>query len=299
MTAPGVAGSGSVRHFDGSVIVIGAGVAGMSVGYLLGQRNVPCQILEAGPSYGGRVKTDDDFVDFPIPLGGEWLHADAGTLTKIVNDDSVDVSTTLARYRRDATCSVFRNGKLTTESVGRYDDLKFVDVTWLTFYRRYVLPSIAKRMQFDTQIVEIDYSGEKVMLTDATGKRYSADAVVITVPPQIIKDGDVTFVPPLPKRKQTAFADAYIWGGMKVFIEFRKAFYPTFLEIEGTNNRRGQKSFYDAAYGQNSDANVLGLFAVGDQAKPYQALRGNQLRDYLLAELDSIFNGQACDFLRV
>ena len=293
LTQPCLAVGKRPYEFDSSVIVIGAGVAGMSVGHLLSQLGANYRILEAAPSYGGRVKTTHDFADFPIPLGGEWLHASAETLSQIVNSESVEVTTKLAPYQRKALYGKYKQGRLTTQRLGKYEDLKFVDETWLTFYQKYILPGIAKRMQFDTQIVEVDYSGNKVLMTDVLGKRYSADAAVVTVPPQIIKDGDIKFVPPLPKRKQKAFNDAYIWGGMKVFVEFKKKFYPAILEIEGTNNKKGQKMFYDAAYGQRSKKNVLGLFTVGEQAKPYQALGEDKLRDYILSELDQVFEGAA------
>ncbi|MEM7313748.1 MAG: NAD(P)-binding protein, partial [Planctomycetota bacterium] len=83
---------------DKSVIIIGAGVAGMSVGHLLAQQGVDFTILEAAPGYGGRVKTNHDFVDFPIPLGGEWIHVNEDILPKIVNDETVNVDTEIANY---------------------------------------------------------------------------------------------------------------------------------------------------------------------------------------------------------
>lgn len=279
--------------FDGSVIVLGAGAAGMSVGHLLSQRGVSFQILEAAPGFGGRIKTVHDFVDFPIPLGGEWLHVNADELPRIVNDDSVDTSVQLAPYDPEDEVGTYSDGHLQLEPMGEYEDLKFVNGTWLTFFEQFIVPGIKQQMKFNTQISRINYTGDSVVLSDSSDATYTADAVVVTVPPQIIKDGDIRFVPPLPQRKQKAFDDAYIWGGMKVFLEFSERFYPVFLEIEGTNNDKGQKAFYDAAYGQNSKANVLGLLTVGEQSEPYQARTGDELRDFILGELDEIFDGAA------
>ncbi len=283
----------SSSRFHGSVIVVGAGAAGMSVGHLLAQQGVRFSILEAAPSYGGRIKTLHDFVDFPIPLGGEWIHAAPSILAQIVNDDSVKITTKIASYNSNATFGTYSNSKLEIMALGRYQDLKFVNGTWLSFYERYILPGIARRIRFRTAVVEVDYSSDKVVLRDAHGESHTADAVVITAPPQVIKENRIAFVPPLPNWKQKAFQDAKIWGGMKVFIEFREKFYPTFLEIAGTNDRDGQKTFYDAAYGQRSATNVLGLFTVGEQAKAYQSREGTELRDYILRELDQIFEGEA------
>ncbi|MFT7647487.1 MAG: monoamine oxidase [Candidatus Poriferisodalaceae bacterium] len=279
--------------FDGKVLIIGAGAAGMSAGHLLRQRGIDFTILEAAPTYGGRIKTATDFVDFPIPLGGEWVHVAADVLDRIVDDSSVQIGTTTVAYTSEATAASWRDGVLTTGPL-EDSDLKFVGDTWLTFFEQYVLPSVEDRLIFDTQVLSIDYFGAEIVLTDASNTEHVADAVIVTLPPKVIQDHAVSFTPPLPDDKREAFDEAYIWGGMKVFIEFTEAFYPTALEIHGTNNDRGQKLFYDAAYGQLTSTNVLGLFTVGDQSIPYQQLSsGDEVRDFILAELDEIFDGVA------
>ncbi len=56
-----------------SVIIIGAGFAGLSAAYKLKQRNIDCIVLESRPRIGGRVfshKMDNDLV---VELGGEWV----------------------------------------------------------------------------------------------------------------------------------------------------------------------------------------------------------------------------------
>ena len=58
------------------VIIIGAGAGGLTAGYLLKQRGIEFEILEASSNHGGRMKRTKDFADFPIPLGGEWLHVE-------------------------------------------------------------------------------------------------------------------------------------------------------------------------------------------------------------------------------
>ncbi|MEM9023564.1 MAG: FAD-dependent oxidoreductase, partial [Bacteroidota bacterium] len=55
----------------------------------------------------------------------------------------------------------------------------------------------------------------------------------------------------------------------------------------------GQKLYYDASYGQNTTQHVLGLFAVGTGATPYLQRTGDELINYMLAELDLLYNGQA------
>ena len=287
--------SSEVRYYDdfGKVLIVGAGPAGMSVAHLLEQAGLDYLLFEAAKHPGGRTKTNMDFVDFPIPLGAEWLHAEAETLEEIVNDDGVEVDVERLRYAPESTYGLYERGEIKTWSSGDVSDLKFKDHTWLTFFKQYILPGIQHKIQLETQIVSIDHSFDGVMIKDANGKSYTGQAVVMAVPPMAIKERRISFVPDLPTRKRDAFDKAIIWTGFKAFFTFKKRFYPTFLDIDGANTRKGQKMFYDAAYGQDTEYNVLGLFSVGDQAEPYQGLRDSELKDKVLTELDQMFDGQA------
>ena len=288
---PGTGGRSDLRS-DLSVLVIGAGAAGMSAGHLLAQRGVEFQILEAGPTHGGRTKTARDFVDFPIPLGAEWLHADEDELAVIVNDDTVSITTELVGYDPDDVLG-FSDGELTLGPVGEFPDLKFVGSTWSGFFDEYVVPGIVEQMITDVRVVDIDSTGDRIVVTDAAGVAREADAVIVTVPLTVLRDRDIEFVPDLPADKRRALDEADVWGGIKVFVEFTERFYPTFLAFPNSDTPEGQVLYYDAAHGQRTDANVLGLFAVGAPAAAYQARTGDDLRDHVLAELDAVFDGAA------
>ena len=84
-----------------------------------------------------------------------------------------------------------------------------------------------------------------------------------------------------------------VWDGCKAFIEFSEKFYPTFVSFDIKPAKAGQKLFYDAAYGQTTDQHILGLFAVGTGTLPYVQLENEALIEYILNELDEIFDQQA------
>ncbi len=82
--------------YDGKVLIIGAGAAGLYAGYILKMKGIDFQILEAGSDYGGRLAKLEGFANFPIDLGAQWLHGKNNivsdlitkTQTKIALDDS-------------------------------------------------------------------------------------------------------------------------------------------------------------------------------------------------------------------
>lgn len=82
--------------YDGKVIIIGAGAAGLYAAYMLNSKGIDFQILEASSTYGGRLGKLTGFANFPIDTGAQWLHGENSVLgdliksskTKITLDDS-------------------------------------------------------------------------------------------------------------------------------------------------------------------------------------------------------------------
>ncbi len=68
-----------------SVLIIGAGFAGLSAGYHLTQAGREVTILEARDRIGGRVWTSHDFADLPVEFGGEMIHGNTVNTWEWVN----------------------------------------------------------------------------------------------------------------------------------------------------------------------------------------------------------------------
>ncbi|WP_448556361.1 flavin monoamine oxidase family protein [Thalassotalea montiporae] len=284
--------SPQVAKFKGKVIIIGAGVAGLTAGYLLQQQGIDFEILEASSIVGGRVKTNKDFVDFPIPLGAEWIHAGKNVLAEIVNTPNATIDVPTLAYNPNTDNALHEGEQISIKDAGFSGDLKFINNTWLTFYETYVLPSISNKITYQQVAQHINYSGQKVVVDTQNGQ-HIADKVIVTVPVKILQAGDIGFTPPLPTSKQQAINEVTVWDGFKAFIEFSEKFYPTLYSFDIEPEADGQKLYYDAAYGQNSERHVLGLFTVGKPAETLGKLSHAELQNKLLTELDQIFDGQA------
>lgn len=281
-------------EFSGKVLIIGAGAAGMAAGYLLAQNGIEFEILEASAVHGGRMKRTTSFVDFPVPLGAEWLHTSTTEFTSIVNDSNVNITTQTVGYSAQDIVGYYDNGNYSTFAQGDPGvDRKFINSTWFDFFDTYVAPSVLGNTRFNTVVTSINYSGDKVVVTDSNSQNYEADKLIFTAPLKMLQLGNISFTPALPSNKQSAIQNATVWGGFKAFFEFTNKFYPVLLSFPDSETQDGQRLYYDASYGQNSSRNVLGLFSVGLQAEQYQNLSGDAQRDYILNELDQVFNGAA------
>lgn len=257
--------------FDGKVIIIGAGAGGLAAGYLLQQQGTDFEILEASASYGGRMKINTDFADFPIPLGAEWLEGSINVFQDIVNDSSVQVN---------------------VETVADDPDRKFVNSSWFSFFEEYIVPSISDKIAYNTIVQSIDYSGAQVVINTQNGQ-FVADKVIISVPLKILQDRDISFQPTLPQNKLEAIDSSTIWEGFKAFFEFSEKFYEDEHAFTISPSTDGEKIYYNAALGQNTSKNILGLFVVGKPAQDFISLSDNELKDFILSELDQIYSNQA------
>lgn len=59
--------------YDGNVIIIGAGASGLYAAQQLLDANIDVKILEASDRYGGRIRLQKDFFDFPMEEGADWI----------------------------------------------------------------------------------------------------------------------------------------------------------------------------------------------------------------------------------
>jgi monoamine oxidase len=58
----------------GKVIVVGAGIAGLTAAHILAKSGIMVTLLEATARYGGRIHTLTGFADCPIEVGAEEIH---------------------------------------------------------------------------------------------------------------------------------------------------------------------------------------------------------------------------------
>jgi polyamine oxidase len=80
--APG----GIIRPVE-RVVIVGAGIAGLTVANALGQAEIDCVVLEARDRIGGRLHTVD-LGGWPVDLGGSWIHTPAGNPLRRLADQA-------------------------------------------------------------------------------------------------------------------------------------------------------------------------------------------------------------------
>ncbi|HMQ07385.1 MAG TPA: FAD-dependent oxidoreductase [Saprospiraceae bacterium] len=76
---------------DSKVIIIGAGMAGLSAGKILSAYNIPFEILEARDRTGGRIYTQYDEEAGILELGGQWIGPTQDEMYQLLEDFNLEV----------------------------------------------------------------------------------------------------------------------------------------------------------------------------------------------------------------
>ncbi len=281
-------------NFQGRVVIVGAGAAGLAAGYLLERYGIDYTILEASPRWGGRVQRLDDFVDVPIDLGAEWIHDDPSALSEIIDDPSVNASLDVIRYAPQSSV-IWTGSRLQSVNGTRhlYGEYKFKRSTWHSFLEDWFLPASIDRLQLNTPVVAIDSSGSGVTLTLEDGRTEQADRVILAVPLKILQQGRIAFTPELPDWKQQAIDGREVVDGLKVFMEMETPFYPDLTLMNRVAEGGADHLVMDGVFRKGSERNLLSMFCVGRQATQYVGLEDDAILELLLQKLDLIFEGAA------
>lgn len=317
-----------------SVVIIGAGIAGLSAATalgLMGFANVT--VLEASGGVGGRLKSTS-FVEKdggpPLDVGAEWIHSVRGdrVLRSIVNfrregdsgGDAVHdgvVVPDLIEYKPAISVNKHRSRILTW----MYKETKFKSTTWHHWLLSNFQPVITGCVELNSPVVDIDYAAAaaarqdpngaaaSVVLTLEDGTTRAADRVICTAPLQVLKEDLIKFNPPLPARTKDAFRQIEMPPGFRILFRVSTKFYRDVVYVGSLCGGGGEwddlTAIYDPLWGKDlqnsgdgSDLHVIAYVAIGHRnAGEMSELSDEDLAKEALARIDEIYDGRGSEHL--
>ena len=279
-------------NFDGKVLIIGAGAAGMMAAYTCHQYGVDFELIEAGPTFGGRVKKLEGFVDFPVDMGAEWLHDAPKTLGELINDENAKGSVEMISYQPESIAN-WDGTTLTNMNVGSqfYREYKFKSTTWYDFFEDFIVPSISSKLILNEAVSSINYSASQVVVTSSNGTQFTGDKVIVTVPVPILQKELITFTPALPSSTIETINGISFPAGIKVFIRFSEKFYPDMCGVNSVVP--WEKIYFDGAFKKDTNDYLLTLFYVAESASELTDLTDTEIFTNVMNELDDMFENKA------
>eukprot|EP01088_Endostelium_zonatum_P014865 TRINITY_DN3411_c0_g1_i1.p1 TRINITY_DN3411_c0_g1~~TRINITY_DN3411_c0_g1_i1.p1 ORF type:complete len:460 (-),score=97.15 TRINITY_DN3411_c0_g1_i1:81-1460(-) len=153
------------------------------------------------------------------------------------------------------------------------------------------------------QALNVDYTGDLVKITgkDLTSNQIQtiiAKQVIITVSIPILKDGDLSFSPPLPLPKQRALRRLGFGNALKVFLKFSARFWPIdcYDIVCAEDNAFVPEYWFEEIFDEKTNKKfyLATAFAAGKNADQIAASGSEEeIIQYCLQHLNRLFQGRS------
>ena len=186
------------------IIILGAGLTGLSLAHNLHEQGRSVLVLEARDRLGGRIHTLTSDNGPPVEMGATWYFPHFRAL-----------------YRQMTRLGVGLTEQF-TKGYSMYDKRRVHSHGDSGMFRikggsRQLIDSLYKGLNPGSVLLNSPVSkAEKtvggVVVTTESGQQYTANVLVTTLPPQLLHHS-VQFTPELPSKVQTVMANTHTWMG--------------------------------------------------------------------------------------
>ncbi len=239
-----------------SVIVVGAGAAGITAAYDLAQAGLKATVLEARNRLGGRVWTDTSW-GLPLDLGASWIHGvEDNPLSKLA--DKIDAPRIVTDYDSYSARNASGERVKLRDISDDFDDISMIEHEYAAdigdlskfaqmegdefdgddvifpggFLKIFETLVEGYDIKYETIVKKIDVESKAVNITTNRAS-YVADAVLVTVPLGVLKSGDIQFNPPLDAKRQDSIEKLGMGLLNKVYLKFDEVFWDNDVDLFG------------------------------------------------------------------
>ncbi|WP_114789683.1 FAD-dependent oxidoreductase [Niabella yanshanensis] len=211
--------------YEKQVVIIGGGLSGLTLAYLLSKQNIKATILEAAQRWGGRIQTVRGKNDTPLELGATWFSDMHPNLISLIDDLG------LKRFPQFSKgISLFQ-----TKSFEPPQEF-FVPEAETPSYRiaggtqmltdSLVAKLSQENLQLNTKAVSIKQTERALVVETEDGTLLSASHVAICIPPQLAAQ-TIRFDPVLPFNLCEVLPTVQTWmaGAIKFVLEYDTPFW--------------------------------------------------------------------------
>jgi len=207
------------------IIIVGGGLSGLTLAYLLSKHAIKTTILEASPKLGGRIQTEKGPLGTPLELGATWLTNEHRRLKALMTELGLEKHPQLSRG-----ISLFETSKEEAPqkfSVPEEESSSFRIVGGTQQLTDALLQKLdSNSVKSNCKVTNIHSDQEKLIVETSSGEKFAADQVILCLPPQVISS-EISFYSPLPEPLPQLLPKVQTWmaGSIKFVLEFEDPFW--------------------------------------------------------------------------
>jgi monoamine oxidase len=208
-----------------SIIILGAGLSGLTAAYFLKQKGINCTILEAQNQPGGRIQTIFGKNGTPMEMGATWFGKKHTHLLGLLHKEEIAYFP-----QHDEGLALFESFSFEPpqqyfvpkgeESALR---IKNGSIQLINFLAEKINRETIKT---NTSILSIEDRGTHLLLKAEDGSTFTCRQLILTVPPRVAAK-QITFLPEIPGSLKQVMENTQTWmgGSIKFAVEYANPFW--------------------------------------------------------------------------
>jgi len=274
------------------VIIVGAGLTGLSLARTLTLQGKDFLVLEARDRIGGRIHTVQTESGAVVEMGATWFFPPFKNLFKLLKEVKVEL---MEQYLKGYI--MYDSGPDTpprkSYSTGEDDDMFRIKGGTAKLVETLYNTVDSSKVVLGERVTKIVDTGDGVEVV-SNGKTYRGRRVVTTIPPQLLAYS-VQFSPPLSDTTLSVMKETHTWMGdsVKAAVTYSTPFW----KEDGLSGALYSNSgpfvqMYDQTTSDGTKAALVGFVDNSIADHPLE-----ERRDLVVAQLVRIFGDQAAQYL--
>lgn len=207
-----------------NLIIVGAGLSGLTLAYLLSMNNRNVTVLEATSRLGGRIQTVKGNLETPLELGATWFSDQHPNLLGLIHELQLEKFTQFSKGMSLFETKSFEPPQKFFVPEAEEPSYRLVGGTQV------LIDTLSSKLnsgniRLNTKVTAVKAIDDMIEVACSNGELLKGDKVIICLPPQLT--GQIEFSPELPLSLTTILPTVQTWmaGAIKFVLEYDAPFW--------------------------------------------------------------------------
>ena len=274
---------------NAKIIIIGAGLSGLMIAYLLQKKGAEIIILEADNRIGGRIETLTGSSGATMEMGATWFSKPHQNLIALLDELEIP-------YFKQHTqgISFFETMSFVPPQKFEISDAEESSFRIVGGTAKLIEKLVDKvgvqNIKTQTKVTAIKEVDNYLEVTASNGVKYTAEKVISTLPPHLLVQ-TITFEPNLPETIRQLAKKTHTWMGesIKFAIEYARPFW---RESNYSGTLYSQASIIQEMY-DHSTADNKGFALKGFLNGGTYTMSKEERQEKVIVQLTKLFGAEA------
>ena len=207
------------------VIIVGGGLSGLTLAYLLSKKQIKFSLIEASERLGGRIQTHKGIMNTPLELGATWFSDMHPNLLSLIKELGLQKYPQFSKGISLFQTNSFEPPQEFSVPQGDPPSYRLAGGTQMltdTLIQKTLFESI----HLNSSVSGIKDLGNVLEVGVSDGKKHYGKQVFLCLPPQLVAHG-ITFSPELPQVLCQIMPEVQTWmaGSIKFVLEYASPFW--------------------------------------------------------------------------